>query len=77
MRTAIFWHYTQHQNALPPENVMSFSIFFAAKESLVKVWKIHEVSGSYHKSFRNVLNFDFCRKKLSPKLNRLTFDSFW
>ena len=49
MRTAIFWHYTQHQNALPPENVMSFSIFFAAKESLVEVWKIHEVSGSYIK----------------------------
>ena len=49
MRTAIFWHYTHYQNALPPENVMSFSLFFAAKKSLVKARKIHKVSGSYIK----------------------------
>ena len=35
--------------ALPPENLMSFSIFIAAKKSLVNVRKIHKVSGSYIK----------------------------
>ena len=40
--------------------------FFSAKQSSVKVRKIHKLSDSYHKSFRNNLNLNLLWAKKTP-----------